>query len=221
MVNLADTLCPRCRQDAPIVYRGLAAYCTACGAPRLPLTASSVNLAGRPSQIGGVLGRALGWFVLAVGGLLGLTLLAVLQYAFPGGFVGYAVGGGIAVITLASAVMLWRGGRSLERGGAAAEKRAKIAAIFAMASLRGGVVRANEVASALGIGHERADALLTELAKSQPDCVALELDASGQVYYVVNGEGARRLRVELPSSEPGAEPAAAPSEVQPPRASRR
>jgi hypothetical protein len=187
----------------------------------LPLTASSVNLAGRPSQIGGALGRALGWFVLAVGGLLGLTLLAVLQYAFPGGFVGYAVGGGLAVITLASAVVLWRGGRSLERGGAAAEKRAKIGAIFAMASLRGGVVRANEVASALGIGHERADALLTELAKSQPDCVALELDESGQVYYVVNAEGARRLRVELPSSEPGAEPAGAHAEVEPPRASRR
>ena len=50
-------MCPHCRQNAPIVYRGVLAYCTACGAPRPPFSAKSIDLAGQPSKIGGAVAR--------------------------------------------------------------------------------------------------------------------------------------------------------------------
>ena len=52
-------MCPRCRQNAPIVYRGVNAFCTACGAPRSVLANTSVNLAGQPSKVGGQVTRVL------------------------------------------------------------------------------------------------------------------------------------------------------------------
>src|SRR5512143_1753677 len=84
--------CPNCRRNAPIVYRGVMAYCTACGAPRLPLTTKATNLAGKTSILGGTLARVLGWIVLGSGLVVGLGLLGLLQAIFPGGFAGWLVG---------------------------------------------------------------------------------------------------------------------------------
>ena len=214
-------MCPRCRQDAPIVYRGLAAYCTACGASRVPLTASSINLAGRPSQIGGALGRALGWLILVSGGVTAIILLAILQYAFPDGMIGYAVGGSVAAIALTLSVWLLRQGKALTRGGDTTEKTAKIAAIYSMASLRGGVVRAAEVAASLRIDPVHADALLTELAKTRPECVTLEFDEDGQVYYLVKGAEPLRVRVQAAASGAPAAIAEDDAEVARSRGARR
>src|SRR3954468_24360457 len=80
---LEADVCPRCRQNAPIVYRGVNAFCTACGAPRSPLTSGSVNLAGQPSKVGGQITRVFGWIVLVVG-----TLLAAGSLAMCGAIVG-------------------------------------------------------------------------------------------------------------------------------------
>jgi hypothetical protein len=46
------------------------AFCTACGAPRMPLAASSVNLAGQTSKVGGTVARVFGWMALAGGWLV-------------------------------------------------------------------------------------------------------------------------------------------------------
>src|SRR5262245_36670091 len=81
--------CSRCGQDAPTVVRGLETFCVACGAPRLPLAAMPVNLAGRPSKVGGTIARVLGWAAL-VGGLSAAAIVgALLQVIFPAGVAGW------------------------------------------------------------------------------------------------------------------------------------
>ncbi|MEO6418086.1 MAG: hypothetical protein ABIP39_01665, partial [Polyangiaceae bacterium] len=79
------------------MYRGVLAYCTACGQLRVPLAGPAVNLAGQPSQIGGSVAKILGWLVLGVGVVVAVLLTALLQAIFPAGFVGWLFG---AVIML-------------------------------------------------------------------------------------------------------------------------
>ena len=61
-------VCPYCQNDAPVVYRGMVAYCTACGAVRpAVLPTKSINLAGQPSKVGGIVAKVFGWLVLFFG----------------------------------------------------------------------------------------------------------------------------------------------------------
>ena len=192
-------MCPHCRQNAPIVYRGVAAYCTACNRPRLPLTERSVNLAGQPSQIGGTLARVMGWLVLAGGAFLSLALLGILMAVFPETPAGFIVGGGMALMTGILSWLLLRGGRTLKATGQGEERSARVQAIFAMAPVRGGLLRAADVGASLQIAEAEADALLTDLAKSRSEHVSLEIDDQGGVYYRVDPSGQVRMRVEVPA----------------------
>src|SRR5690242_5493841 len=101
-------MCPRCRQSAPILYRRVMAYCTACGAPRPPLTGTSLNLAGQPSKIGGAVASVVGWIVLAGGLSLALMITLIAQALFPAGFAGYALGIPIAALSLVVGILLVR-----------------------------------------------------------------------------------------------------------------
>jgi hypothetical protein len=186
--------CPNCRSSAPIVYRGVLAYCTSCGAPRVPLTAKSTNLAGKPSIIGGALTRVLGWIVLSGGVALGLALLGIFQAIFPAGFAGFAVGVPIIVLAILFGTLLLRGGRSLESTGVSAQRETRTAAIFSLAESRGGIVTAEGVGAALGLSTENADGLLTTLAKSNPEHVVLEIDEQGGVFYRVSARGLSRVQ---------------------------
>ena len=47
------------------------------------------------------------------GGVTAIILLAILQYAFPDGMIGYAVGGSVAAIALTLSVWLLRQGKAL------------------------------------------------------------------------------------------------------------
>jgi hypothetical protein len=176
------------------VYRGVLAYCTACGAPRVPLVAKSTTLAGKPSIIGGALTRVAGWIILSGGTALGLALLGILQAIFPAGFAGWAVGLPIITIAITVGALLLRGGRSLESTGIAEQRGTHEAAIFSLAEQRGGAVTAPQVAQAIGITVERADALLTELAKARPDHVVLEIDEQGGIFYRVSARGLSRVQ---------------------------
>jgi hypothetical protein len=175
-------MCPRCRQQAPLVYRGIAAYCAACGAPRAPLAASALQLAGQTSKVGGTVARVLGWVVLVVGLsiALGLATLALLIFT-P--LTAAAVGVPTALASLAFAMLLLRSGRGLQQMGTGEQKDARTKAIFALAQNRGGVTTAWDVAQALDMRLEEADGLLTELAKTMPDRVSLELDDAGGIYF--------------------------------------
>lgn len=185
--------CPSCRRSAPIVYRGVLAYCTACGAPRMPLVAKSTNLAGKPSIIGGALTRVFGWIVLSGGTAFGLAMLGLLQAIFPAGFAGWAVGLPIIAISVTIGVLLLRGGKSLESTGVAEQRDTHTAAIFSLAEHNQNTVTAAQVAGALGMSTQSADELLTSLAKSNPDHVVLEVDDQGNVYYRVSARGLSRI----------------------------
>jgi hypothetical protein len=176
-------MCPRCRRNAPLVYRGVAAYCAACGSPRLPLTSSSVTHAGQPSKVGGTVARVFGWIVLAVG--LGVALLfgVGLFLLFPEGLAWLVVSAPITLLTVLFSWLLLRSGRGLQQIGEGEQKNARAKAIFALAQHRGGMVTANDVAQALDIRADHADALLTEMAKTTPDQVLLEVDDAGGIYY--------------------------------------
>lgn len=177
-------VCPRCRQHAPVVYRGVNAFCTACGAPRMPLSSNSVNLAGRSSKVGGVVTRTIGWIVLVAGLLLGFGTLGTC-----GAIVGFASAApyllGVPVITLALVVgwLLMRSGKELSAEGTRAQKTARTQAVFALANVRGGLLTALDVSQAMGTSVADADALLTSLAKEQPENVTLDIDDQGAVFY--------------------------------------
>lgn len=199
-------MCPHCHKDAPVLYRGVVPYCTACGAQRAPLTGASVNLAGKPEKVGGTVASAAGVVVLVVG--LGVALLlGALAAAVGYGMVGLALGGPVALISITIGTLLLLGGRSLRKTGAVEAQRTREQGIFALASNRGGLLRAADVAAALGITVEEADAELTALAKQKSDRVTLEIDDNGGIYYrFINEVGAfgaaPRVRVP-PYAAPG------------------
>ncbi|HTQ42902.1 MAG TPA: hypothetical protein VMI75_09135 [Polyangiaceae bacterium] len=192
-----STICPACGREAPIVYKGVVPCCTACGALRAPLSSASVNMAGKPSRVGGTFAVVLGWVVLALGGstALGVVLL-LLALSWPAGAL--AIGLPIALVTLITGVLLVKSGRSLQASGADAERETRTQALLAMAAQRGAVT-AREAAQALSTSVAEADAMLTELAKRDPERVAVDVDDQGVLWYRVApapGEPIPRMRVE-------------------------
>lgn len=176
-------MCPRCRTFAPIVYRGLLAYCTACGAPRTPLVSPSVNLAGKPAAVGGTLARVSGWLALGFG-MATAAGCGLFFYEAVSANAGLAVGLPIAIVSAVVGMLLLRGGSSLKQSAGAARTRAKEEAIFALAATRGGILSALDVAAALSLPHDEADQALTELASRMPDRTVLEIDErEGSVYF--------------------------------------
>ncbi|HEX3343967.1 MAG TPA: hypothetical protein VHS09_05310 [Polyangiaceae bacterium] len=171
-------------------------YCTACGALRAPLSSPSVNLAGKPSRAGGAFASVLGWLVLVCGGSLALAVV-LLSLAFHALSVGLAIAVPIAVVDLVIGLTLVRSGRSLSTSGVEAARSTREQALLAVAAHRGSIT-AVDAARALGVGVAEADALLTALAKREPDRVAVDVDDDGVVWYRVSaapGEPIPRIRV--------------------------
>lgn len=176
-------MCPRCHQNAPLVYRGVNAFCTACGGPRLPLTNASLNMAGQPSKVGGTVARVFGWMVLAAGWLVGLAIFGLFAAAFGTSSWGLGIGGTIALVASLAAWGLLRGGKELQKSGDDAELAAQHQAIYALANTRHGVLKAWDVAQALHVSPEAGDAILTGLAKTRPEHVMVDIDDDGNVLY--------------------------------------
>ena len=59
--------CPHCHQNAPIVYRGVFAFCSACDKPRAPFSGKALHFAGQPAKVGGSVSRVVGYLVLVFG----------------------------------------------------------------------------------------------------------------------------------------------------------
>ncbi len=182
-------VCSSCGKDAPIVYRGVVAYCTACGRPRLPLADRSVNLAGRPSRVGGTVANVFGWVVIAGGLITALLLGALFQAIFPAGIFGWVLGIVIGLISSVFGGSLVWGGKSLHKSGTAVRNDTQERALFALAQHRGGILTAQDVATALGMTATEADALLTHYAKTDPDRVKLEVDDNGLITFVFPQHG--------------------------------
>jgi hypothetical protein len=191
-----STICPQCGQEAPIVYQGVVPHCTACGAVRAPLSSASVNLAGKPARVGSAFARVLGWLVLAFGGSVALAVAGLLlAVGWPMGAL--AIGLPIGLVTLLVGIALVRGGNSLAASASQSEQATRTQALLAMAAHRGAVT-ARDAAQALNVGVAEADAMLTDLAKRDPDRVAVDVDDQGIVWYRVAaapGEPIPRTRI--------------------------
>lgn len=194
-------MCPHCRQDAPIVYRGIAAYCTACGQPRLPLVTKSVNLAGQTSQVGGTVTRVLGFVVLFSGLAVSLVVFGILAIFVPALWIAAAVGVPLALLVAFAAWAIIRSGRTLEKSGRSEQESTRLEAVLALARNKKGPLSAADVSASLGIHWAQADALLTDLAKRHPEIASVEIDDQGGVFYRVD-PGTPQLRV-APSSSIG------------------
>ncbi len=148
----------------------------------MPLTNTSVTLAGQPSKVGGTVARVFGWLVLALGWVLALALAGLfLTLAWP--WVAALTAGPIALVASLIAYALLRSGRALEKSGGDAEAATKNQAIFALANTRNGVLKAWDVAQMLHVTPKEADDVLTKLAKEYPDHVTVDLDDDGNILY--------------------------------------
>ncbi|KYF66386.1 hypothetical protein [Sorangium cellulosum] len=193
-------MCPHCGKNAPVIHRGLAAYCTACGRERLPFAGKSVSLAGKPSRFGGAVAGALGWLVLIGGTALALLLGLGAAALFPGSIAGLAIGLPIGFVALTVGLLLLIGGRKLSRSGVKASRDAQVQAIFSLAAHRRRPLTAHEVGVVLDLPAPEADALLTELAKQRPDEVGVELGERGDILYTFPGaSGQPGVRFPQPS----------------------
>ncbi len=177
-------MCPHCRQNAPIVYRGAMSYCTACGKPRIPLTGTGVNTAGQPAKVGGSVASVLGWITMGIGVVVALIVGALFQAIFPAGVIGWVLGVVIALFTGMLGLALVYGGKSLRKSGTEKERFTQEQAVFALAQNRGGMLSAMDVSQALNMPLVAADTLMTTFAKEDPDRVRLEVDENGSIYYL-------------------------------------
>jgi hypothetical protein len=184
-----------------------------------------VNLAGKSSRVGGTFARVLGWVVLVCGGSLALAV-GLLALALQAGAVGLAFALPIAIVALVLGIALVRSGRSMNLSGVEAERATREQALLSLAAHRGAVT-AIEAARALGVGVAEADAMLTVLAKGQPERVAVDVDDQGVVWYRVSaapGEPIPRVRVGAGDGgmrvDEGREEAHAVDEVEGPVATR-
>jgi hypothetical protein len=76
-------------------------------------------------------------------------------------------------------------------------------------------VTAVDAAHALGVGVAEADAMLTELAKREPDRLAVDVDDQGVVHYrIANIAGDVRVRVQPDDEWPVASEEAAESPLE-------
>jgi hypothetical protein len=177
------------------VLRGIEARCTACGALRIPFTAKALNFAGKPSRLGGAAAKIIGWASLIMGTTIAASLALIIQSIFSGGYLGWAVALPIAVLSWLLGLSLIFGGRKLERSGDEAQREARWQAIRALAAHRGGSVTAAKVAAKLELDERQADAILTEMAKTPEESVALEVDDDGGIHYLF-GVGGDALRFD-------------------------
>lgn len=175
------------------MLRGVLGYCTACGQARSPLVTTPVELAGKPSRIGGTITQAVAWSIL-VGGLLVAAIVATVLLALTStGALGWVIGAIIALATLAISLPLLFGGRALRKMGTKARHEALERAVYAFASQRGGAILAADFARAMRVSYEEADAFLTELAKRPDEPVRVDIDDEGRVVYRVAGFPAPRV----------------------------
>jgi hypothetical protein len=184
-------LCPNCRQNAPVVYKGVFAFCSACDKPRAPFSGKALAFAGRPSKVGGRVARVFGLLLLVFGLLAAAAVLIFFQLLVPDKNIGYAIGLPIALSSVVVSCVLLFGSSRLRRLGSDVERQTRIEALYALAVNRGGTLTAHDASRALHIDALQLEALLSELAKELPEHVSLELDESGQPFYLFSHAGTR------------------------------
>jgi hypothetical protein len=179
------TRCPRCGQNAPTRVRDFRVFCSACNAERGPLSGGGLTMpldvVGKPSQLGGIASRILGFLVLALTTVL-VTLTTAAAISLSSTLLG-ALAVLLATFGGIPGFLLVRGGKKLQQQGEQAQHDAREQALVAGAKARGGAITAAEAASVLNIQVAEADAMLTAIAK-EGSRAHVEVDRDGVVKYV-------------------------------------
>jgi hypothetical protein len=196
--------CAGCGQYAPIVVRGVEAFCTVCGARRTPFAADILNVAGKPALIGGHAARFVGWGFLVVGLFVALTIGLVVQ-AIASMFVattwiGLAIGVPIALLSVIVALFGILGGKKLVNAGELRLRKAQVETVHGLARHQRGVVRVRDAARALNLDEARADAVLVALAKDPSENVSIDVDDRGEVTLLFGSGQAIRWRIRAEES---------------------
>jgi hypothetical protein len=170
----------------------------------MPLAGASVNLAGQTSKVGGTVARVIGWVVLSLGTLLGFGTFAacgaVTSFAAAAP---YVLGLPILIVTALVSWGLLKSGKDLSKQGDATEKATRARGIFALANTRGGVLTAMDVARSQDMTLEQADAVLTAIAKENPDHVSVDIADDGTVLFRFNAAHWATLhRIRLDDTPP-------------------
>jgi hypothetical protein len=135
----------------------------------------------KASKVGGVVAGALGWLVLLFGLSFAFGLGLLFRVIWSLG-VGLAFALPLAIMTLGMGIPLLMGGKALRRSATETERDMRERALLSMLSDRGRV-SAVQAGGMLGMRVDEADAHLTDLAKQQPDRVAVDVDEEGTVWY--------------------------------------
>jgi hypothetical protein len=183
--------CPHCHQNAPIVYRGVFAFCSACDKPRAPFSGKALHFAGQPAKVGGNVSRVVGYVVLAFGLLAAAALMLFFQLLVPERNIGYAVGLPIALISTVLSLALLFASSKLRRAGTETEFQTRLEALYALAVNRGGTLTAEDASHALHLPAVEVDGVLDQLAKTQAEFVQLEIDEEGKPFYLFSNPGTR------------------------------
>jgi hypothetical protein len=184
-------LCPHCQQNAPVLYKGVFAFCSACDKPRAPFSGKALAFAGQPSKWGGRVGRVVGALVLIFGLLLAAALMLFFQFLWPAKNIGYALASPVALIALVLGTLFMVASGRLGRAGAEAERQARIEALYALAVNRNGMLTASDTARSLQLSATSVETLLNELTRTQAEYVSLEFDENGQPFYLFSRAGNR------------------------------
>jgi hypothetical protein len=192
--------CPKCGQNAPIVLRGVEAFCTVCNARRTPFGGDILNLAGTPERIGGHAARWFGWGAMGIGLFVaftvGLVVQAIASMITPGSWLGLAVGLPIALLSVVLGLTGIIGGNKLGRAGEARLLDKQRDIIRALAGHQRGVVKVSDAARALGVDEPRADSVLGALAREPAENISLDIDDDGNVIYLFGSTQAIRWRIQ-------------------------
>jgi enoyl-CoA hydratase/carnithine racemase len=146
------------------------------------MSAPSVNLAGVPSNVGGTFAAIVGWLVLVFGLAWALGAGLLLWAIFRVVAVALAVALPIALIALGIGVTMLLVSRYLRRRGALRRRDAHEHALMAWAA-QSGSCTAEEAGRALGIPAPESDHILTDVAKRQPERLAMDVGDDGMVRY--------------------------------------
>jgi hypothetical protein len=157
--------------------------------------APSVSYAGKPSKVGGTVAGVMGWVVLVIG--TSLTIGLGLLLSMLSTTLGLAFGIPLGILTIAVSLTLLLSSRKLRKSGEAKQREMRKRAVFALAQNRRGAVTAADAAAALDMPPAQADAFLTELAKSEPEEVTVEIDDKGGIYYAFPRLAAPRPRARI------------------------
>lgn len=192
-------------------------YCTGCNAERGPLWATGLSMpldmVGKPSQIGGIASRFIGYGAFALTFAI-VALAATLAWSWSSAFIA-VFAALVAMFGSTAGWLLVRAGNKLQRDGTTAQRAAREQTLLAAARNKGGVLTVNDAVVALNVTPTEAEELLTALAKEGMR-VALEVDSHGTLRYVfreaapihsnpVAGTGSTQMgtgvRVEVPHAE--------------------